>query len=515
MHFLERSLLKICQNMIPWTISDSRFFCSSASDICQNKYLQFPPSRTIFPCVRFLYDMENLITAENAWQPTWVCYNTSGCAMNMINSELLQFKNLTCWEGFDSKTWSDQYSRIQQTFASCSLLSGSIECISPMFRCGAACLSPYRRFDRQWDCLDLKDEESISVCDLNLNDRYEFGYSCMERKYMLSDPFDYIFQGKCFHRDDLTCRLLRGDINLPDMPIPFGELCNGLDWWHHGEDEAFCSRWPFTCNSLYTRCDGTWNCNDGSDELNCSTTDPLHRLGNCSAFEHYCVQEGKGKTAKFGCISPNNLGKIRCLGEGSRQRDKHSTSFRCTKCTGVSISSCNDLNIQLARVCDGTMDCSSFEDELTCPWASQSPCSEQGMFACKNGTCISMKYRCNKREDCIEYGEDEWFCGLQSRYDLVQPYGNWHFVTEKSEKTTNIPLDYCHRGLFVYPKQCFCPPNYEGDWCQFQTERISVVLQIVTDAYFKSDTVFKFLLSLQYSEQVIRRAFTWIRILKR
>jgi hypothetical protein len=65
-----------------------------------------------------------------------------------------------------------------------------------------------------------------------------------------------------------------------------------------------------------------------------------------------------------------------------------------------------------------------------------------------------------------------------------------------SERSTNITkiksisintsielIEYCNRGILIfegksYKKKCLCPPNYFGDQCQWQSQRVSLTLQI-------------------------------------
>ncbi len=49
------------------------------------------------------------------------------------------------------------------------------------------------------------------------------------------------------------------------------------------KDETECSQW--TCNNMYTRCDGVWNCPNSADESGCVP----HSILNCFSKHHLCV----------------------------------------------------------------------------------------------------------------------------------------------------------------------------------------------------------------------------------
>ncbi|UJR19567.1 hypothetical protein I4U23_022697 [Adineta vaga] len=91
---------------------------------------------------------------------------------------------------------------------------------------------------------------------------------------------------------------------------------------------------------------------------------------------------------------------------------------------------------------------------------------------CKLWPCNSPYVHCDKIWDCPN-GFDELNCSY----------------TNYEEKKKYAPMNisqtwFCHRGILVLSgnnqtKTCLCPPSYFGSQCQWQSQRISLTLQII------------------------------------
>ncbi|CAF4566598.1 unnamed protein product, partial [Rotaria sp. Silwood2] len=93
--------------------------------------------------------------------------------------------------------------------------------------------------------------------------------------------------------------------------ISFQTICYGftelLPITVEDRDETECEQW--SCNNIYTRCDGLWNCPHGEDEIGCN----LSSILNCSSDQHICVSP---HTNQLICLPMKkaNYDKIDCLG---------------------------------------------------------------------------------------------------------------------------------------------------------------------------------------------------------
>jgi hypothetical protein len=186
------------------------------------------------------------------------------------------------------------------------------------------------------------------------------------------------------------------------------------------------------------------------------------------------------------------------------------------------------------RVGDENIDCLGAADELQFCRTHTVSSTGYSPFRCLNDTeCVTYDHLCNKYQDC-PLNDDETFCGDQYRicdnnnlsdppnandalcrmqildkiqfslktsrtYPLPENKTIVRITDEPVKRhTTNIvnniksePNDpswawRCHYGLYArhwlggnnFSFVCFCPPNYYGNTCQYQSQRVSLTLKL-------------------------------------
>ncbi|XP_026201282.1 very low-density lipoprotein receptor-like isoform X2 [Anabas testudineus] len=197
--------------------------------------------------------------------------------------------------------------------------------------------------------------------------------------------------------------------------------------WHHiwgaaGHTLPICQGREVKCSdgSCIPRqsvCDGNKDCDDGSDEYQCSHV-------WCKKDEYACRSRR--------CISLHFLcNGIDDCGDGSDEAP-------CQNCTAGSIS-CgqSDMCVSRNKLCDGRTDCSNGWDEsqelcgLEQPRPQTSATCKSSEFQCGDGQCIHLAWRCDNSPDCSD-GSDEDNCdqdecqvnkGGCSHYCIDQPMG--------------------------------------------------------------------------------------------
>jgi hypothetical protein len=118
-----------------------------------------------------------------------------------------------------------------------------------------------------------------------------------------------------------------------EKTISFQTMCDGMTELspividgRNETDETECQY--FSCNNIYTRCNGVWNCIDGIDEINCEWP-PL-----CPSLHHMCLSS---ITNSLTCLSIERVNDniTDCLGASDergycRQSYNNYGTYRCS-----------------------------------------------------------------------------------------------------------------------------------------------------------------------------------------
>ncbi|XP_053203771.1 low-density lipoprotein receptor-related protein 3-like isoform X2 [Panonychus citri] len=215
------------------------------------------------------------------------------------------------------------------------------------------------------------------------------------------------------------------------------DRCDGNWNCANGTDERECDKCPhgmFVCSSgliCYSeraRCNGNWDCVDFKDELNCGLCGPneiscgFDNMKQCfNPFTQRCngIYDCPNGIDEMGCEKPQCAKKILCANNakcffldercnGVNDCTDGSDERNCTKelCRPEhgSFLCSNGQCIHSISICDTVIDCDDGSDEINCTNELCRP--EQGYFLCANGNCIQTILTCDRSNDCGDSSDE-------------------------------------------------------------------------------------------------------------
>jgi hypothetical protein len=325
--------------------------------------------------------------------------------------------------------------------------------------------------DAEWDCPDASDEQAIDLNfqrlshNINLPDFQKRTEKCRSQ-YIKQQPFTK----KC----NLT-------IEFPCF------LANTTDPLHVEKNRP--------CINLTQIGDGIEDCYGGLDEKNTLESCDGSMLGfsfhcgnkQCSDYESLCQEKSES------CRS-----KILCYYKSKNQ-----------SCSATMDVVCLDGSCKKSARCNGKFECSYGEDEHWCPLTET---IEDTKY----------KYRNSKRSPKT-YWKLFWpNFPLHSQPTLTEFDGKqatqYSRSLSKIINVTRIATSYadsyrCNRGVAIaYDSDadpvCFCPPSYYGDWCEYFSDRLTIITHLdltsrTTADYAHRSQWYKVIASLLYDQRII------------
>ncbi|CAF3346667.1 unnamed protein product [Rotaria socialis] len=434
--------------------------------------VQFPTIPVLLGHVRFLYYPKQIfnISVKLALIPDYVCYDEQLCD---FLRPTFYHGNLTCRHRYEMglksdvelKDWKSIIDLIKPHFRGCITLHyhNITSHYSSLYACknSSKYISKYRLIDGISDCA-LNDDEQVSELSCSLN--HPFRLQCLNEIHCQSIS---LLRNIC---------QFGGQNNFEE--ILFYEICDRvtdlspmiINGRNHS-DETDCENWQ--CNNIYTRCDGFWSCPHGEDEENCTRSICPKGLLPCILLNRSALI----------CLPASQVGDgiIDCLGASDEIEycRKSNENYRTRGFYCPNDSKC----VQHGELCNGNQDCLLGDDENVCEHRSQL-CEKSNFHNltdaeyvfCQIGSIIKPSFSLET-------------ASIYPPLPIVQinPVNNQlneQYIYSSPGKFSQPNI--CNYGLQVYHSLgldnisivCFCPPNYYGDRCQFQNQRVSLTLRL-------------------------------------
>ncbi|CAF4170454.1 unnamed protein product, partial [Adineta steineri] len=439
--------------------------------------LQFPVIPVLYSHVKFLYHLKEIdnMNVTLSLKPDYICYDEQLCD---FLTPTFRHGTLACRSGnqmnltmnAELTTWKSIIDSIKPYFDGCITqhYHTADSHHSSLYHCknSSKYISKHRILDGISDCFLKDDEQALSELSCSLNQTFQF--QCPNEKQCRSHFF--------------PTSICSFPIPINHDDIPFYKICDRImdlpmvliDGRNHS-DETDCEYWQ--CNNIYTRCDGFRNCVYGEDEENCTQPVNIKHILFCISPHNYtmkCLPVDQVSGGAVDCFKASFVEfKYRIVPNITFQIYK----FRCwndTKC------------IEDENLCNANENCPMYNNELLCPNRSQLcyDSDSDKLIDTQDISCqvINKPFPLFSLETAVDYPS---LYTIQNKSIKNQIHDK--MITSSPVKSIT-QSEICNSGLYVYHRLgidnyssiCFCPPNYYGDRCQYQNQRVSLTLTLAT-----------------------------------
>lgn len=470
-----RNAMECLTKMFNSPVSSS---CASIVQTSCPSIYQFPSRFVALGHIFFLYSNTNVDMTNEIIYPSYVCYDRKQC-----NTSILLSNSSLMYHGSDCLDWNFHFDHavnwfgliiyIEQFFImECFPKVKTHHCFhSEQYRCvnSSKCISKRRLLDGIQDCMANDDETLSNSC--HLNETFRFQCSDQPTKCLSSVLVNDGVQD-CLYGEDETSfafsnQQTRMKISFPMTCDYFEELKSIEINEHEHTDETECQYWP--CETTYTRCNHIWNCPNGFDERNCDGISSV-----CHSFDQLCLSQfDYNRTCQQ-------------IDENYQWKNPRSYLDQWILCVNTSL-----INHHL----DCSMERKYLSVPLICEFFNGQSIEQRKwpftlthrLFACNIDPMIS-----NRTISCYLTRHAKHRFHYAESIDV-----NWIDERMLKEQRRDFPNDYewesilwyCHRGIPIDYRtniHCLCPPSYYGNRCQYENERVSLTLKIISNAESKT-----------------------------